>query len=87
MRDFSTARSSATPSDTRAARGRRNLDDETVDRKLSVFAAYGAHDEVVRRAPDAYLAMPGLGDWLRREHLIDDRDVARTSRASTRRAR
>lgn len=60
-----------------------NLDDETVDRKLSVFAAYGAHDEVVRRAPDAYLAMPGLGDWLRREHLIDDRDVARTSRAST----
>lgn len=57
-----------------------NLDDEAVARKLSVFAAYGAHDEVVRRDLNAYLAMPGLGDWLRREHLIDDHDIARVSR-------
>jgi LmbE family N-acetylglucosaminyl deacetylase len=59
-----------------------NLDDEAVARKLSVFAAYGAHDEVVRRDLEAYLAIPGLGDWLQREHLIDDHDIARPPRSS-----
>ncbi|WP_314454214.1 PIG-L family deacetylase [uncultured Microbacterium sp.] len=56
-----------------------NLDDGAVARKLAVFAAYGAHDEVVCRAPEAYLETPGLGDWLQREHLIDDHDIVRPS--------
>lgn len=56
-----------------------NLDEETVARKLSVFAAYGAHDEVVRRELEAYRAIPGVGDWLQREHLIDDHDIVRAT--------
>lgn len=54
-----------------------NLDAEAVARKLAVFAAYGEHDEILRRDPDDYLALAGLGDWLRREHLLDDSDVGR----------
>ncbi|MDQ1124325.1 PIG-L family deacetylase [Microbacterium trichothecenolyticum] len=54
-----------------------NLPAETVARKLAVFAAYGEHDEVMRRDRDDYLAFPGLGEWLRREHLVEDRDVIR----------
>jgi len=54
-----------------------NLDAEEVARKLAVFAAYGAHDAVLRRDPDEYFALPGLGDWLPREHLVHDGDVVR----------
>ncbi|MCJ1706074.1 PIG-L family deacetylase [Microbacterium sp. VKM Ac-2923] len=54
-----------------------NLDAEAVARKLAIFSAYGEHDEVLRRDPEAYLALPGLGEWLRREHLLDDRDIVR----------
>ncbi|MDQ1137635.1 LmbE family N-acetylglucosaminyl deacetylase [Microbacterium sp. SORGH_AS 1204] len=57
-----------------------NLDAESVARKLAVFAAYGEHDEILRRDPDDYLALAGLGEWLRREHLLDDHDVIRTDR-------
>ncbi|MBB3159318.1 LmbE family N-acetylglucosaminyl deacetylase [Microbacterium proteolyticum] len=56
-----------------------NLDDGAVARKLAVFAAYGAHDAVLRRDTEAYLALPGVRDWLRREHLIDDHDIVRAS--------
>ncbi|MDF2994089.1 MAG: hypothetical protein K0S37_4603 [Microbacterium sp.] len=56
-----------------------NLDADAVARKLAVFAAYGEHDDAVRRAPEEYLALPGLGEWLRREHFVDDRDTVRAA--------
>ena len=56
-----------------------NLDDGAIARKLAVFAAYGAHDEVVRRDREAYLVIPGVGDWLQREHLLDDHDIVRAA--------
>ncbi len=54
-----------------------NLDEADVARKIDVFTAYGAHDAVVRRDPEDYAALPGLGDWLRREHHVEHRDLAR----------
>lgn len=54
-----------------------NLAAEAVSRKLAVFSAYGEHDEVMRRGPDDYLSSPGLGEWLQREHLVEDRDLSR----------
>jgi len=54
-----------------------NLDADAVARKVAVFAAYGEHDDVMSRSPEDYLALSGFGDWLRREHLIDARVVAR----------
>ncbi|MDQ1083227.1 MULTISPECIES: PIG-L family deacetylase [Microbacterium] len=58
-----------------------NLAPAAVARKLDVFAAYGEHDAVLRRDPQDYLALDGVRDWLRREHLIADRDVARPHRS------
>lgn len=55
-----------------------NLDAQDVSRKLDVFSAYGAHDEVMCRDREEYLALPGLGEWLRREHHIAHHDLTRT---------
>ena len=54
-----------------------NLDAADVDRKLDVFTAYAAHDAVVCRDRAGYASLPGFGDWLRREHHVDHRDLAR----------
>lgn len=54
-----------------------NLDAQATARKLAIFAAYGEHDEILQRSPEEYLALPGLGDWLRREHLFDDSEILR----------
>lgn len=47
------------------------LDGDALARKVEVFRAYAAHDAVVAR-PDAEgtLALPGFGEWLRREYAL-----------------
>lgn len=54
------------------------LEGAALDRKLRIFRAYAAYDPVVDRPdPAGTLALPGFGDWLRREYaLVAGRAVA-----------
>lgn len=54
-----------------------NLDAQAAARKLAIFAAYGEHDEILQRDPEEYLTLPGLGEWLRREHLFAHHQIVR----------
>ncbi|KAA9110203.1 PIG-L family deacetylase [Microbacterium rhizomatis] len=59
-----------------SARRPANIDPELLDRKLTVFAAYGANDPVVTR-PEArdYLGVRGFGEWLQREYLVPHSEI------------
>ncbi len=59
-----------------SARRPANIDPEPLARKLTVFAAYGAHDPVVARDRVAdYLGVRGFGEWLQREYLVAHSDL------------
>jgi LmbE family N-acetylglucosaminyl deacetylase len=54
-----------------------NISLDLLDRKLEVFAAYGAHDPVVTRAEvQDYLHVRGFGEWLQRSYLVPHREPA-----------
>lgn len=49
-----------------------------LQRKLEVFASYGAHDAVVARDEvSEYLHVRGFGEWLQREYLVPHRELVR----------
>ncbi len=54
------------------------LEGADLDRKVRIFRAYAAYDPVVVRPdPAGTLALPGFGEWLRREYaLVDGAAVA-----------
>ena len=64
-----------------AARRPANMPPKILDRKLEVFAAYGAHDPVVARDEVAdYLTVRGFGEWLQRQYLVTHDELERTGR-------
>ena len=61
-----------------SARLPANIPLDLLNRKLEVFAAYGAHDPVVTRAEvQDYLHVRGFGEWLQRQYLLPHGDLAR----------